>query len=115
MLVNTGKNFLADRIAAAAQSALSHMAIGVGATAETINDTTLQMEAARVALTSKTSSGNVASFTATFPSGTGTGSITEVGLFNAGANGTMLMRKTFGVITKTAGASLTLTIDITLN
>ncbi len=115
MITTAGKNFLADQITQESSAAMTHMAIGTGATAEQLAVTTLQAEVARVALTSKTSSSNIASFVATFPAGTGTGTITEVAILNASSNGTMLLRKTFGAITKSAGASLTLTIQITQN
>lgn len=115
MITIAGKNFIANLIAEASNAAMSHMGIGTGSTAETLGDTTLQAEAARVAFASKTSSANVASYVATFPAGTGTGSITELGIFNASSNGIMLLRKTFGVITKSAGMSLTLTMQVTQN
>ena len=113
MLTTVGKAFLADQITQAGDSPMSHMAVGTGATAEALGDTTLQTEAGRVALTSKTSTGNVANFVATFPAGTGTGTITEMGILNAASGGKLLLRKTFGAITKTAGTSLTLTMSLT--
>lgn len=113
LVVTVGKNFVASRMVGATPAVMSHMAIGTGATAAAAGDTTLQTEAARVALTSGTASTNVATYVATFPAGTGTGAITEAGILNASSGGTLLARTVFSVINKGASDSMTITWTVT--
>lgn len=70
----------------------SHMGIGTGFAAAVAGDTALGSESARVALASTTPSTNTLQWAATFPAGTGTGTMRELGLFNAGSGGTMSNR-----------------------
>ena len=70
LVVTTGKNFVASRMAGPSASVMSHMAIGTGTTAAAAGDTTLGSESARVALTSTTASDNDVTYVATFSAGT---------------------------------------------
>lgn len=104
LVVTTGKDYIASRIKDATATAMSHMAVGTSGTAAAAGDTTLGAEVGRVALDSTTVSTNTVTYVATFPAGTGTGTLAEGGLFNAGAAGTMLCRTLFSS-TITKGAS----------
>lgn len=113
LVVNTGKNFVASAIVAASASPMTHMAIGTGTTGAAVTDTTLQTELSRVAFTSAVASSNVATMTATWSAGVGTGAITEAGIFNNSIGGTMFSRVVFGVITKAISDTLTISWAIT--
>lgn len=111
LVVTSGKNFVASRMAGTSSSVMSHMAIGTGTTAAAVGNTTLGSESARVALTSTTVTDNDVVYVATFPANTpsSAAAITEAGIFNASSNGTMLCRTVFSVINKSASDSLTVT------
>ena len=115
LVVTTGKNLIASRLKDTTDGAMSHMAIGTGTTAAAAGDTTLGTEAGRVALTSTTVTNNAVAYVATFGAGTGTGAITEAGLFNASSAGTMLCRTVFSVINKGAADTLGITWTVTVN
>jgi hypothetical protein len=91
------------------------MAIGTGTTTPAVAQTTLTTEAGRVTLASSSSSSNAVTYTATFPAGTGTGAITEAGIFNAASAGTLLCRTTFPVVNKAAGDSIAVTWVVTVS
>jgi len=113
MIVDTGLQHIADQLAEQSQAGMSHMAVGTGTTVESPADTALEAEAARAAFTAKTRSGHKVVYVADFAPGVGTGALTEVGLFNAAADGTLLSRITFPVKNKGAGDSLQITIEHT--
>jgi hypothetical protein len=115
LVVTTGKNFIASRMKDATATAMTHMAIGSGTTAAAVGDTTLGTELGRVALTSTTVTTNNVAYVATFPAGTGTGAVTEAGLFNASSSGTLLCRTVFSVINKGAADTLGITWTVTVN
>ena len=115
LVVTTGKNFVASRIKDTTSAAMSHMAIGTGATAAAAGDTALGSEAARSSLTSTTVVDNVVTYVASFGAGSGTGAITEAGLFNAVGAGTMFCRTTFAVVNKGASDSMTITWSVTVS
>ena len=118
VITTSGLHALADYLCSAAASATQnpfyYIAIGSDSTAEAATDTALGTELSR-------HTGTVTAFTAvyqvtaTFASGSGTGSIYEYGLFNANADGKMLSRDTEGLITKGANDTLTVTAQITLS
>ena len=114
LVVTVGKQYIASRMASASASVMSHMAIGTGVATPIVGDTTLGTEAGRVALSSFTASTNTVNAVATFPSGTGTGAITEAGIFNATPAGTMLCRTTFPVVNKAAGDSIAISWTVTV-
>ena len=115
LVVTAGKNLIASRLKDTTDAAMSHMAIGTGSTAAAAGDTTLGTEAGRVALTSTTVTANAVAYVATFGAGTGTGAITEAGLFNASSSGDMLCRTVFSVINKGAADTLGITWTVTVN
>ncbi len=115
LVVTTGKEYVASRIKDTTATAMSHMAIGTGTTAAAASDTALVSESARTALTSTTVSSNTVVYVDTFGAGTGTGAITEAGVFNASSGGTMLCRTVFSVVNKGADDSMTITWTITVS
>lgn len=115
LVVTNGLGFIASRMRDASASVMSHMAVGAGTTAAALGNTGLVSELGRVALTSTVVNANQIVFTATFPAGTGTGAVTEAGIFNAGAAGTMLCRTVFSVVNKDAGDTLSITWSVTIS
>lgn len=113
LIVQVGKNFVAAALVAASPTPFSYIAVGTGVTAPTLADTTLQTETGRVAMSSATSSTNVATMTSTFGAGIATGAVTEAGLFNASSVGVMLSHVTFSPVNKAAGDSLVVTWTVT--
>lgn len=115
LVVTAGKGFVASRMGGTGAAVMSHMAIGTGAAAAAAGDTTLQTENARVALASANVAANEITYTATFPAGTGTGTITEAGVLNAGSGGTLLCRTVFSSIAKGASDSVTIVWTVTVS
>jgi flagellar basal body rod protein FlgG len=115
LVVAVGKNFIASRMIGTSDAVMSHMAIGEGTTSPASGNTTLESEVGRVALTSNVRTDNAIAYTASFPAGTGTGAITEAGLFNANSSGTMLCRTTFPVINKGSADSVAITWTVSVN
>jgi len=114
LVVDTGLDYIASRMKDTSATAMSHMAIGSGTTDPAPADTALQTSLGRVALTSTTVTDNSVEYVATFAAGTGTGAVTEAGIFNASSGGTMLCRTEFAVINKAAGDSMTITWTVTV-
>lgn len=114
LVVTTGKTFIAARMVGTPDE-MSHMAIGSGTTAAAGADSALGSELGRVALATDSSSGTVVTYTASFPPGTGTGAVTEAGVFNAGTGGTMLCRTVFAVVNKGADDAMSITWQITVS
>ena len=115
LVVSDGLDFIASRMKDATATAMSHMAIGTGATAAASGDSSLGTEAARQALTSTTVNNNAVSYVASFAAGSGTGAITEAGVLNAASGGTLLCRTVFSVVNKGASDSMTITWTITIS
>jgi hypothetical protein len=115
LVVTVGKNYIASRMVGTASTVMSHMAIGTGTGTPIAGDTTLGTSAGRVSLSAFTASTNTVTATATFPAGTGTGAITEAGIFNDSSSGTMLCRTTFPVVNKAAGDSIAITWVVTVS
>jgi hypothetical protein len=120
LVVTVGRAYIQERMRLATPGVMSHMAVGTGATAPVVGNTALGTEAARVAFDSAatavttTTTNDSVQYVATFPAGTGTGALTEAGLFNAASSGTMLSRVTYAVINKGASDSLTITWKIVI-
>lgn len=116
-ICTTGLHAWVAEIASAALSATQfpffYIAIGSDSTAETSSDTALGTELSR-------HTGTVTAFTAvyqvtaTFASGSGTGSVYEYGLFDANSTGNMVSRDTEALITKGANDTLTVTAQLTM-
>jgi len=115
LVVTTGLEFLAACDSDAPATPMGWMAVGTGAVAPAAGDTTLGSELARVALTTKTQTTVNNAYVATFSPGTGTGALTEAGIFNAAGAGTMLSRLTYAVINKSADDTLLATWTITFS
>jgi hypothetical protein len=115
LVVTSGLAFIASRMKDTTDTAMSHMAIGTGTTAAAAGNTALGAEVARVALTSTTVTANAIAYVASFAAGTGTGAITEAGIFNASSVGTMLCRTVFAVVNKGASDTLQITWTVTLS
>jgi hypothetical protein len=115
LVVTVGKNFVASRMVGTSAAVMSHMAVGSGTAPAAAGDTALGTELGRVALASSTATTNVVTYTATFPAGTGTGAVTEAGIFNAASVGTMLCRTVFSVVNKGVDDALSVTWTITIS
>lgn len=115
LVVTTGVNYIADRMADAAESAMSHMAVGSGSTAAAAGDTALETEEARVALTSTTQTNEDVVYVASFGAGTGTAALTEAGILNASSSGTLLCRTVFAAVNKGANDTLQITWTVTIS
>jgi len=119
LVVTTGKTFIASSMLKTTNSpaAMTHMGLGTGTTAAAAGDTALQAAIAgsRVTFSSATSSSNVVTYVASFPAGTGTGAVTEAGIFNDPTAGTMLCRTVFSVVNKGANDAMSITWQITVS
>lgn len=107
--------FLNSAAAAASTFTTKYIAIGTGSTTETAADTALNTETSRQTGTVSYVTSQIYQVTATFATGSGTGAITEYGLFNSSAVGTMYARYTKSVINKGANDTLTVVAQITLS
>jgi len=116
LVVTTGLGYIASRMKDATATAMSHMALGSGTTSAAAGDTDVEsILGSREALDSTTVSANAVTYIASFEAGDGTGAVTEAGLFNAASSGTMLCRTVFGVVTKSADDTMTVTWTITIS
>jgi hypothetical protein len=114
LVVAVGKDVIASRLVGNSLAIMSHMAVGSSTTPAATSQTALGTELGRVSLDSTTRATNTITYVATFPAGTGTGSITEAGILNAGATGNMLCRTVFGVVTKASGDTVVITWNVTV-
>ena len=119
LVVSSGLAYIASRMKDATATAMSHMAVGSGSTAAIAADTALGTQLARVALDSTTLvtttvTNDAVQYVATFAAGTGTGAVTEAGIFNASSAGVMLCRTVFAVINKGALDTLVITWKVTV-
>ena len=115
LVLTAGKGFIASRMVGVASAVMSHMAIGSGVVAAAVGDTVMGTQLARVALTAGTAAGAVATYTAAYPAGTGTGAVTEAGILNDPAAGTMLARTVFPVVNKGALDTMSIVWTVTAN
>jgi hypothetical protein len=119
LVVNSGLAHITSRIYGTAQGVMSHMAVGTGSLAAAAADSALGSQIARVALDSTTIvtttiTNDSVQYVATFAAGTGTGAITEAGIFNDASVGTMLCRTVFAVINKGTLDTLVITWKVTV-
>lgn len=115
LIVSSGLNFICSRMKDTTDGAMSHMALGSGTTAAAAGDTDLgSLLGAREELDSTTVTDNTITYVSSFEAGDGTGAVTEAGIFNAVAAGTMLCRVVFPVINKAADDTMSVTWTITL-
>lgn len=115
LVVDTGHVLMASRLVANTNAAITHFGIGTGTTAAAAGQTALVTQVVRVAVDSATSSAKVATIVATVAAGTGTGTVEEIGLFNASTSGSMIARALTGTITKPAGLGLVFTWTVTVS
>ena len=114
LVVAVGKDVIAARLLGNTLAVMSHMAVGTSSTAAATSQTALGGEIGRVALDSSVRSTNTITYVATFPAGTGTGSLAEAGILNAASTGNMLCRTTFSTVTKAAGDTIVITWNVTV-
>jgi len=115
LIVQVGKNFLANAVISNSTSPFTAIAVGTGTTAATVNDTALQAEIYRGAYSSSSVAANVVTLTNVLGAGVATGAISEAGIFNnATSGGTMLSHIVFSTISKLSVDTLTLTWTITV-
>jgi len=118
LVVNVGKQFIASSMLKTASNtpvAMTHMGIGSGVVAPAVSNTALGAQLGRVSLASAAASGAVVTYTASFPAGTGTGAVTEAGVFNAASAGTLLCRTVFAVVNKGVDDAMSITWAITVS
>ena len=118
LVVTAGLNHIANRLGASSPAnRMSHMEVGTGTTAPVAGNTALQtvIASSRVSLTSQTVSTNTVEYIGDFPAGTGTGAVTEAGIFNATSAGTMLCRTVFSVVNKGLADTLKITWTLTVS
>lgn len=115
LVVTTGKAFIASRMSSNTAVVMSHMALGTSNTAPVVGNTGLGTEVGRVAIDSATTVGPTTTYIGTFPAGTGTGTIVEAGIFNAGSSGTMLCRTNFNAVNKGAADTIVITWNVTVS
>jgi hypothetical protein len=119
VVCTNGKEFLASFMYSAAVAAstftMKYLAIGTGAGAEAEADTGLGTEVSRTTGTVSYVSNQIYQVTATFATGSGTGAITEYGLFSSNTGGTMLSRDLEDVINKGANDTLTVVYQLTIS
>ena len=114
LVVNTGLNVIAERLAGTAKNAVSHMGIGTGTTAATATDIALEIQkATRLAASSIVVTNGQIVITATFFFFFHAGAITEAALFNAAALGEMISRVVFAEYNLGSSDALTITWTIT--
>ncbi len=115
LVVTDGKEWVIDRMKDA-NTVMTHMELGTGTTAAAPADATLEtiISGSRTTLTT-TSSGTSITYACTFAAGTGTGAVTEAGIFDAASSGDMLARTVFAVVNKGASDSMTITWTVTIS
>ena len=115
LIVAVGKNLITSRLVGNTTAIPSHMAVGTSNTAATTAQTALTTEIGRVVLDSSTRSTNTITYVATFPAGTGTGSLTEAAILNASSTGDMLCRTNFNAVNKGAADVIVITWNVTIS
>lgn len=120
LIVTSGFDFIADAIGKSSSrpAVMGWTAVGTSSTAPSAGQTLLISEIARVAATyAHTPGAATFTFQSTFNAGTGTGALTEAGIFNVVTANTitMLDRVTFSVVNKGASDTLTTTFTFTMS
>ena len=93
VVTTVGKEFMASFLYSAAVAASTftakYVAIGTNSVAESASDTGLGTEVSRSTATASYVSGQILQLTATFAAGSGTGAITEYGVYTSNSAGTL--------------------------
>lgn len=115
VVTNNGRDRIAAIISQSSVVFPSHIAIGTGTTAVAVTDTAMETEVDRNALTATTDASGVVSYQAFFSKTEANGStISEVGLFDAAAGGTMICHALLGAtVAKDNTISITVTWTLT--
>lgn len=113
VICTAGKNLVLKASGGTLPAAFSYLAIGSGTAAATAADTALETELARGAATVSNPDSSTLQLVYDFAAGTGTGAVTEAGLFDATTAGHILSHLVFAVMNKGASDSLTITYTIT--
>lgn len=118
LITNAGFALIAGRLnGSGSPAAATYIAVGTGATAANVADTTLQTEtatsglsraAASVSLVTTTVTNDTAQMVVTFTV-SGSVAVTESGVLNAASTGTLLCRQVFSAINVVNGDSLQIT------
>lgn len=114
LVVTTGKQYVASRMAGTSAAVMSHMAVGSLGTAPVLANTVLNTETGRVALGPTTVTGSIVSYSATFGPNVATGQVVEAGIFNAETGGTMLCHTVFPVINKDENETIVITWNVSV-
>jgi hypothetical protein len=122
LVVTVGKGYITSRMIGASATVMGFMEVGTSTTAASAGQTALvaAVASSRTALTSSTqatssTANDSVTYVATFAAGTGTGALTEAGIFNAASAGTLLCRTVFSVVNKGASDAMTITWTVTLS
>jgi hypothetical protein len=124
LVTNAGFALAAGRLnGSGAPAAATFIAVGTGATAANVTDTTLQTEtatsglsraSATASLVTTSVTNDTAQLTNTFTV-TGTVAVTESGVLNASSSGTLLCRQVFSAINVVSGDSLAITWKVQMH
>jgi hypothetical protein len=117
LVVTSGREWIASRITATPDTAMTSIALGSDNTTPVVSDLALTTELDRANITSQIAVNNITTYESTFAAGVGTGAITEAGIFNstAASSGTMLCRTIFNVVNKSATDIMTISWSITIS
>ena len=115
LVVTTGCEIIASQLSDGLIAKPNYMAIGSGTVEPKKTDKALGAELHRNQFTvNGNRNGAQVTYKAVFGAGEGTGAVTEVGIFNAETDGTMLNRATFAVVNKAPTDSLEITWNLTI-
>lgn len=114
LVVNTGKEYIAQRMTSNSTSVMSAIAVGDGEASPQITDITLNNELARNEISFANVSSNTVTYVCTLPAHVGVGGLVEAGIFNSleTDSGLMLCRTSFPVINKEELDILTITWEV---
>jgi hypothetical protein len=119
VVTTVGKEFIASflysSVVAASTFTAKYIAIGTNDVAESASDTGLGTEVSRSTATASYISGQILQLTATFGAGSGTGAITEYGVYSTNTAGTLVSRDTESAINKSASDTLTVVWQLTIS
>lgn len=119
VVTTVGKEFMASflysSVVAASTFTGRYIGIGTSTTPEAVGDTALGTEASRTTGTASYISGQIFQVKGTFATGSGTGAITEYGLFSSSSAGTLIARDTESAINKGANDTLTVICQLTVS
>lgn len=115
LVVNAGKDFIAQRIAGNTRL-ISHIGVGSGTSAAVSGDTNLEIELERNNISTPSVSNTAITFVASFGDSNAVGTLSEAGLFNGRypENSTMICRTVFPGYAKTSSETIALSWTLTV-